>query len=71
MELIGVEHVGCGFDFCEFLPSEASEPPAIRLADSSQVPYFLECLRRLGMSEAEIKAVARDNFLRVLEKILG
>ena len=70
-EVMGVEHVGCGFDFCECLPDDSPENNPRGLEDCSRAPEFFRCLERLGMSAAEREQIARGNFLRLLEQVLG
>ena len=66
-EVMGVEHVACGFDFCEFMGSPGNEA-ARGLEDCGHAGAFLVCLERLGMSPKERELVARGNFLRILGK---
>ena len=63
-EVMGVEHVACGFDFCEFMGSPGNEA-ARGLEDCGHAMAFLDCLERLGMSPAEREMVARGNLLRI------
>ena len=66
-EVMGAEHVACGFDFCEFMGSPGNE--AVRgLEDCGRAVALLDCLERLGMSAAERRMIARENFLRILVK---
>lgn len=68
-EIMGVEHVGCGFDFCEFM-GPGNE--AVRgLEDAGRTGAFFHWLERLGMSERERRLIARENFLRVFRQVLG
>ena len=62
-EVMGPEHVGCGFDFCHFMgPGNES----VRgLEDASLAEEFFRCLEREGMSAAELDGIARGNFLRM------
>ena len=63
-EVMGPEHVICGFDFCHFMgPGNES---AAGIEDAGQAGVFLRCLEKLGMSEAEREGIARDNFLRFM-----
>ena len=65
IEVMGVEHVGCGFDFCGFMgPGNES---AEGLEDAEQVGNFLACLARMGLTERERRLIARENFLRLLD----
>lgn len=64
IEVMGVEHVGCGFDFCHFMgPGNES---AEGLEDAGQVRNLLDCLARMGLTERERELIARGNFLRLL-----
>lgn len=63
-EVMGVEHVGCGFDFCGFMgPGNDS---AEGLEDAGQVRNLFYWLERLGMTERERAMIARENVLRLL-----
>ena len=67
-EVMGVEHVGCGFDFCEFMgPGNEGAEGLESAAHIQNLFYWLE---QLGMSRQEREMIARDNFLRVLRQIL-
>ena len=63
-DVMGVEHVACGFDFCEFFGpgNEGAEG----LEDCGEIPAFFRCLEDLGMSRREREMIARENFLRIL-----
>ena len=70
-EVMGVEHVGCGFDFCEFLPKGSPADNLLDLPDCGEAGRFFRCLERLGMSRRERELIARGNFLRLLEQVAG
>lgn len=63
-EVMGVEHVACGFDFCEFFGpgNEGAEG----LEDASRTGNLFDWLERLGMNSRERDMIARENFLRIL-----
>ena len=63
-EVMGVEHVACGFDFCEYFGpgNEGAEG----LENCSQIKNLFYWLEKLGMNEKEREMVARENFLRIL-----
>jgi membrane dipeptidase len=57
---IGVAHVGLGSDF------DGATIPA-ELGDAAGLPRLLDALRGAGFSDAEVRAIAWDNWRRVLE----
>ena len=64
-EVMGVEHVACGFDFCEFMgPGNDSVQG---MEDCGMVPAFFACLERMGMSGPERELIAWGNWMRVLK----
>lgn len=63
-EVMGVEHVACGFDFCEFMGP--GNEGARGLEDCGQIGHLFDWLERLGMPARERELIARGNFLRVL-----
>lgn len=76
-EIMGVEHIGFGFDFSEFLQgdtlksfSSQAYPYTIGLEDASHVPALTEELKKAGFHEAEIEMIAYKNWHRVLKQIL-
>ena len=67
-DLIGVEHVACGFDFCNYFSMDDTTP-GIRTAGDAQ--NFVQALRDVGFTEEEVQMIAWDNALRVIRDILG
>ena len=63
-EVMGVEHVACGFDFCEYFGpgNEGAEG----LENCSQTGNLFYWLEKLGMNARERDMIAKENFLRVL-----
>ena len=63
-DVMGVEHVACGFDFCQYFgPGNEGAEGMESAAHIQNLFYWLE---KLGMNERERNMVARENFLRVL-----
>lgn len=63
-DVMGVEHVACGFDFCHYMgPGNESAKDIETAAQAGNVFYWLE---KMGMTERERALVARENLLRVL-----
>jgi membrane dipeptidase len=58
---IGVAHVGLGSDF------DGATIPA-ELGDAAGLPRLLDALRDAGFTEAELPAIAWENWVRVLER---
>ena len=63
-DVMGIEHVACGFDFCEFFGP--GNEGAAGLEDCGEIPTFFRWLEKLGMTERERSMIARENLLRVL-----
>ena len=61
-DVMGIEHVACGFDFCEFM----GDPGVTGLDNCSCIPKIFDELKKLGMTEEELRLMARENFLRLL-----
>lgn len=81
--LIGIEGVGIGFDFCQFLWQQMPAAKRAELEAKLTRPHFLAELdnhadarnvtRKLverGFSDAEIEKILRGNWLRVLQQLL-
>ena len=65
-DVMGAEHVACGFDFCEYFGpgNEGAEG----LENCSQIQNLFYWLERFGMSKEERSGIARENFLRILRE---
>ena len=63
-DVMGIEHVACGFDFCEFFGPGNEGAAGMEHCGESQ--NFLRELERVGMTARERELVARENLLRVL-----
>ena len=81
--LIGIDCVGIGFDFCEYLFEQLPDKVRTELAAKLTKPHFIPGLtnhsharnltRKLierGFSDADIEKILRGNWLRVLEQTL-
>ena len=62
-EVMGVEYVACGFDFCEFFGP--GNEGVQGMENCAQVQNFFDWLERFGMSAKERQMIARENFLRL------
>ena len=77
VEVMGIDHVGFGFDFSEFLEDATmssfmsqSVPYTIGLEDASKVPILAEAIRKLGFNEEEMEKISWKNWHRVLGQVL-
>lgn len=75
---IGVEHVGFGFDFFEFMSvdsmrsySDQNTSYTTGLEDCSKVPSLLEKMRKVGFDKDEIEAICYKNFHRLIKEVIG
>lgn len=65
-DLIGVEHVACGFDFGEYYSDE--EQHDLKGPEDSQ--NFIQALRKVGFNEEEIEAIGWKNVFTFLKKYM-
>lgn len=79
VEVAGVEHVGFGFDFFEYLAPyrsgwDADDPPfggtAAGLEDDAAVGALPAALRERGFAADEVAALCFENLRRVFESVL-
>jgi membrane dipeptidase len=78
IDIMGIDHVGCGFDFCEFIVDPA-DPEAYTgddkktrgLEDASKVQNFFDVLRSRGMSREDMAKIAYGNFHRIIKEVIG
>ena len=78
--LVGIDHVGCGFDFEDYINpgvltkngvSEDDEGSTVGLHSAADARNFLDALRQKGYKEEDIEKVAYKNFYRVYKDVLG
>jgi len=65
VEIMGVEHIACGFDFCEFFGP--GNEGVKGMEDCSCIGNFLDCLKKQDMRENECQLIARENWLYLLK----
>ncbi len=77
INIMGIDHVGFGFDFSDFLESDTlnhfleSEVYGTKdLEDVTKLPEFIERLKKRGYTEGQLEKIYYKNMLRVLKKIL-
>ncbi|MDD6810991.1 MAG: membrane dipeptidase [Lachnospiraceae bacterium] len=76
--IMGIDHVGCGFDFFEFLGDPANpdvysgdDSGCINLEDCTKIGNLFACFERMGMSKEEMEKIAFGNFHRVIKECVG
>lgn len=77
-DIAGIDNVGFGFDFCEFLEDETSAAYSLSeqtaglygLQDASEVPHVLRAMHNAGFTESDIRKVSYENWHRLIQKIM-
>ena len=72
VKVAGIDHVGIGFDFVDFiasesLPSSGKIHPIKGLKNASNAQRVIKVLRQRGFKEQDIRKIASENFLRVFD----
>lgn len=75
---IGVEHLGFGFDFFEFLSTESMKSYSdqdtsytVGLEDCSKIPDLLLKMKAAGFTEKELEMISYKNWFSLIQKVLG
>lgn len=74
IDVMGIDHVCCGFDFCDFLDGNASgsgTSGTVGLETCVQSPNFFACLTQMGMCAADQEKIASGNLQRVIRDAVG
>lgn len=69
-DLIGVEHVGIGMDFMDFLGDYGDTSMADDLRNASMIQNLVESLRQNGFNEKEIEMICWKNAVNFMRKIM-
>ncbi len=69
IDVMGVEHVGCGFDFCDYLGP--GNEPAAGLSGPGEAGRLLERLGEMGLRPDELAKIGGGNWLRLLDRVVG
>ena len=75
---IGVEHLGFGFDFFEFLNadfmgsySDQDDSRLKGMEDCSKVPVMIEKMRKAGFTEKDLEMIGHKNWMNLIANIMG
>ena len=87
VDIMDIDHVGLGFDFIEFFGADAlnacsfvdgadaqllsDTPSVIGMRDASEIPNFLDALRRVGFNEKEMEKLIRGNWHSLIRRVIG
>ena len=77
VEIMGINHIGLGFDFAEYLSSDTLGHYAntetygvIGLEDTTKAKNIIEELKNRGYSKEDIDKISYKNFYRVIKEII-
>jgi len=77
VNLAGIDYVGFGFDFCDFLSGdttnsfqESETTMAKGIEDASKIPQLIKILSHRGYGQEQIEKITHKNFERVIKEIL-
>ena len=76
--LIGVEHIAFGFDFCDFLPASSvgltdtkTDSVSVEgLSSEADISDLIDRMKERGYSNKEIKLISYENYHNLLKKIM-
>lgn len=78
ISLMGIDHVGCGFDFYEFLGDpnnpevySGDDSGCIGLEDCTKIDNLFACFRKMGLNQEEMHKIAFGNFQRIVKECIG
>lgn len=76
VEMIGIEHVACGFDFCDFVeenpPDNFTETKQEMkdFHDARDIQNLFHYLKNRGYREGDMQKIAYENLLRIYREVL-
>ena len=76
-DLVGIDHIACGFDFCDYLTSDtldsftSSDVVTEGLESAANIPSLFALLRARGYSEEDVEKIAHGNMMRVVKAVIG
>lgn len=68
-KIIGIDHIGFGFDFCEYLEG-TGYTNIDGLNNASDAQKIILCLMQRGYTEEDVAKISYKNFHRVVQEIL-
>ncbi len=76
VELVGINHVACGFDFCDFVEEDAPASFPVKsketegFKDASYIQKLFLCLRDRGYGIEDMEKIAYKNLMRIYRRLL-
>lgn len=77
VDIMGIDHIGFGFDFCDYLEGDtmssfAEEESANtrNFEDITKVPSLIDELRSRGYKDSDIEKISYKNYFRIIKEIL-
>lgn len=76
VEIMGIDHVGLGFDFDDYLEGDTlsafaeGDAKTIGFEDITHVPKLIGILEKKGYSKEDIEKIKYKNFFRIIKEIL-
>lgn len=77
VNIMGIDHVGFGFDFCDYLDDDTAGSFAsdggvttAGFEDASKAQEMIKILNQRGYSKEDIEKISYKNFLRVIKEVL-
>ncbi len=71
IKLLGVDHVGLGFDICYYLGERFNNTLVKDFEDISKTKNLIKELKSLGYNEEDLDKIKYKNFLRVVKEVLN
>ena len=78
IDIMGIDHVGCGFDFNGYLgdPDDPSvysglDDILIGMETSAKIPALFEIFKKRGMTEEDMEKIAYRNWHRIIREVIG
>lgn len=80
IDITGIDHVMCGFDFCEFIEGDISggspiadktNPNVTGLETAEYVQSLFDVFDSMGMSKADQEKIAYKNIHRIIRDVIG
>lgn len=76
VDRIGIDHVACGFDFCDFVKENGpdnfpeTEKDMKGFHDAREIQNLFVLLENKGYKEEDMKKIAYENLIRIYKKVL-